>query len=61
MFSLSGLYPIEAIRKMRENRIERVARQTVEKQLGAKLKRKKEARMKEEEYEEIRQVKVGAS
>ena len=46
---------------MRENRIERVARQTVEKQLGAKLKRKKEARMKEEEYEEIRQVKVGAS
>ena len=61
IFSLSGLYPIEAIRKMRENRIERIARQTVEKQLGAKLKRKKEARLKEEEYEEIRQVKVGAS
>lgn len=61
VFSLSGLYPLEAIRKMRENRIERVARQTVEKQLGAKLKRKKDARLKEEEYEEIRQVKVGAS
>jgi hypothetical protein len=58
-FSISGLYPGDALRKFREIQAERRSRQLVEKQLDSRLKKNSEA-LSEEEYEEVIEVKVGA-
>lgn len=58
-FSISGLYPGDALRKFREIQAERRSRQLVEKQLDSRLKRKSDA-LSDEEYEEVLEVKVGA-
>mmetsp|Transcript_759 Transcript_759/g.1301 ORF Transcript_759/g.1301 Transcript_759/m.1301 type:complete len:709 (+) Transcript_759:407-2533(+) len=59
MFSISGLYPGDALRRFREIQAERRSRQLIEKQLDSRLKSKSES-LSNEEYEEVIEVKIGA-
>lgn len=59
-FSVSGVYPLETIRRIREIQVERRSRQIIEKRLDSQLKKTNVAKV-EEDYEEVVEVKVGAS
>ena len=60
IFALSGLYPGETLRKLREIQAKRITRAKVGKRFRSRLKKSAGSKL-EEEYEEILEVKVGAS
>ena len=60
VFALSGLYPAETMRRLREIQTERRTRAEVGKKLDSRLKKRSESKL-DGEYEEIIEVKVGAS
>ena len=60
IFSLSGLYPGETLRKLREMKVNGMTRVKLGKQFDSRLKKRAESKL-DDEYEEILEVKVGAS
>ena len=60
VFALNGLYPAQTMRRLREIQTERRTRAKVGKKLDSRLKKRSESKL-DGEYEEIIEVKVGAS
>jgi len=60
VFALSGLYPAETMRRLHEIQTERRTRAEVGKKVDSHLKKRSESKL-DGEYEEIIEVKVGAS
>ena len=59
MFALSGLYPVDAWKRFCEMNAKRKSREKLSKTLDSRLKQQE--RHSEGEYEEVMEVKVGAS